>query len=62
MIVNINCIYSDQGAWCKNRNIRRSIWGIGARCCVEYPYTVKPCELKVKYIRPIVSFPKVGGT
>ena len=52
--ININCIYSDQGAWCTNKNIKRSLCGIGARCCVEYPHISKQtCEFKEKHKRPV---------
>jgi hypothetical protein len=30
----INCIYNDDGAWCKNENIKRSLFGFGARVCL----------------------------
>lgn len=33
---NINCKWNDRGAWCENENVKRSLFGIGARCCVEY--------------------------
>ena len=40
----INCKYNDQGAWCTNKNVKRSLFGIGARCCTEF--NDKECELK----------------
>ena len=36
MMKNINCKWNDQGAWCKNKNIKRNLFGIGARCCIEH--------------------------
>jgi len=43
MIVKINCKYNDRGAWCTNKNVKRSLFGIGARCCSEF--NDKECEL-----------------
>lgn len=36
MGIKINCVYNDKGAWCKNINIKRSFFGLGARCCKEF--------------------------
>lgn len=44
MQIKINCKYNDQGAWCTNKNIKRSLFGIGARCCTEF--NDKECGLK----------------
>ena len=33
---NINCIYNDESAWCTNKNVKRSLFGIGVRCCRAY--------------------------
>jgi hypothetical protein len=43
---NPNCLYSNQQAWCKNKNIKRSLWGLGARVCrlVEN----EPCEFQIR--------------
>jgi len=40
---NINCKKNDKGAWCKDKRVKRSLFGLGARCCsvfegVECPY------------------------
>lgn len=32
-MINVNCTYNDRGAWCTNKNIKRSLLGLGARCC-----------------------------
>jgi hypothetical protein len=53
-MLKINCKYNDRGAWCKNKNIKRSLFGIGVRCCVEYPHENKSCESKIKFPRPIL--------
>ena len=57
MSININCISNDRGAWCKNKNIRRSLCGIGARCCLEFPYISdnKKCLFKKEFKNPIKS-------
>ena len=40
----INCKYNDNDVWCTNKNIKRSLFGIGVRCCVEF--NDKECNLK----------------
>ncbi len=35
-MINVNCIYNEKGAWCTNLNVKRSLFGLGARCCSEY--------------------------
>lgn len=42
----VNCKYNDRGAWCTNKNIKRSLFGIGARCCVEFSGNKGQCDLK----------------
>lgn len=54
-MIKINCIYNDDGAWCKNKLVKRSLWGIGARCCLEYPHG--HCSYKVVYLKPEISPP-----
>jgi len=49
--INVNCIYNDDRAWCKNKNVKRSLFGFGARCCIDYPYS-KGCKFKEPYPRP----------
>ena len=51
MIRNINCKWNDQGAWCKNKKVKRSLFGIGARCCVEYDRT-EICSFKESMVKP----------
>lgn len=46
MILKINCIHNKNNAWCTNKNIKKSFWGLGARCCVEHQDKI--CELKQK--------------
>ena len=52
MPIKINCKDNDQGAWCKNKNIKRSLFGFGARCCKLYPPSSEHCEYQIKYPRP----------
>lgn len=33
MVVKINCIHIDDNVWCKNKNVKPSLFGLGARCC-----------------------------
>jgi len=47
MHVKINCKHSDRDAWCTNKKIKRSLFGFGARCCIEH--NSGTCELKEKY-------------
>jgi hypothetical protein len=53
MYKKINCKKNDKGAWCKDKRIPRSLFGLGARCCVEYDYNPKKCEFKTESPRPI---------
>ena len=55
-MIKINCIWNNQGAWCKNREIKRSLFGLGARCCVEYDGN-KTCQLKELRPKPIKPSP-----
>lgn len=48
----VNCIYNNDGAWCNNENIKRSLCGIGARCCVEFGSFSKTCEYREEYLKP----------
>jgi len=53
-MINIDCKDNDQGVWCKNKNIKRSLFGLGARLCVLYPgFNEKICEYQTKQPRPL---------
>lgn len=52
MRIKINCIYNDNGLYCKNKKVKRSLFGIGARCCVIEPLSDKVCEYRDEYKRP----------
>ena len=45
----INCKHNNKGAWCTNKRVKRSLFGIGARVCCEFN-DIK-CELKEKSVR-----------
>ena len=47
IVVKINCTHNDQGAWCTDKRVKRSLWGFGARCCIEYCDN-KTCDYKEK--------------
>ena len=48
MGININCIYIEYVTGCKNENIKRSLFGFGARLCVNYPYR-NSCKYQKKF-------------
>lgn len=57
-MINIDCKDNDQGAWCKNKKIKRSLFGLGARLCVLYPgLNGKVCEYQIKQPRPLPPAP-----
>ena len=52
VFLNINCIHNNDGAWCNNKKVKRSLFGIGARCCSEYSPYPKDCPYKEEYPLP----------
>jgi hypothetical protein len=57
-MINIDCKDNDQGVWCKNKNVKRSLFGLGARMCVLYPgFNDKECKYQTKMKRPIKPAP-----
>ena len=52
MQIKVNCIHTYNDAWCKNKNVSRSLFGLGARVCSEY--CGKKCEYKEKYKLSVV--------
>ena len=52
----INCRWNDLGAWCKNKRIKRSLFGVGSRCCIEYD-GIEICEFKEPFPIPKPSPP-----
>lgn len=51
-MIKINCKWNDEGAWCKNKKVKRSLFGLGAICCIEYG-TNKICSVRTSYPKPI---------
>lgn len=49
MFKKINCIYNNKGAWCTNQKIKKSLFGIGARCCSEHNDI--DCDEKVEHTK-----------
>lgn len=54
VMVNVNCIFNDNGAWCKNKKIKRSLLGFGPRLCIEEPYCQNKCKHQCKFPRPTI--------
>lgn len=50
MSIKINCIKNDSGVLCKDKRIKRSLFGIGARVCKVAEN--QECEYQDKYPRP----------
>lgn len=48
----VNCKSNNDGAWCKNKNIKRSLFGIGARLCTIYEFIDKKCEYQEACPKP----------
>lgn len=42
--INVNCTYNEDGAWCANSKVKRSLLGLGARVCVKFRDITKNCE------------------
>jgi len=56
--MGVNCKFNDQGTWCTNKNIKRSLFGfLGPRCCVDYPMHNK-CKWKEHLTRPSPPLPQ----
>jgi hypothetical protein len=52
MPTSINCVYAENpGGYCKNKIIRRSLFGIGARLCILYWNNKKRCLLQKAYTK-----------
>lgn len=55
-MINVNCIYNENGAWCNNKNVKRSLFGLGARVCSEYgKLSCRKCTYSEYYPRPTVN-------
>ena len=49
IFLKINCEFNDKGAWCINKKVKRSLFGLGARVCCEYSDTPKDCKYKKQF-------------
>lgn len=49
--VKVNCKYNDRGLYCKNKNVKRSLFGIGARLCNCVNFGGE-CPYKESYPKP----------
>lgn len=56
MQIKINCRKNDQGVWCKDKRVKRSLCGIGARLCLVAEG--KDCPYQDKYPRPVPPSPQ----
>lgn len=57
-IKNVNCKKNNKGAWCKDKRIKKSLSGIGARCCKIFEGKI--CEYQDLYPKP--QFPSPSPT
>ncbi len=51
MQVNVNCQYNNDRYRCKNERVRRSLFGLGPRICIDYPRE-QGCQYRIEYQRP----------
>ena len=56
-MIKVNCKWNDQGAWCTNKKVKRSLFGLGARCCIEYGSN-KTCQSKEPRPKPTKPPPR----
>jgi hypothetical protein len=52
-VTRINCVKNNNGAWCKDKRVKRSLFGIGARCCLIYDGY--KCPYQEMYIKPRIG-------
>ena len=59
----INCIYCINGTYCKNKRVKRSLFGFGARYCIELFSINKTnkCKYKRRYPKPRKSLVGQNG-
>ena len=50
MNTKIDCTFNDGGAWCKCQDVKRSMFGIGARMCSVY--CGEYCVHQIRHTRP----------
>lgn len=58
MFKNVFCIHAkNPGGYCKNKNVKRSLLGIGARLCIKYRDENNFCEYHEKPKKPNIVPP-----
>lgn len=55
-MIRINCKDND-GPWCNNKNIKRCLFGLGARMCIDYPYFNNICKIREPFPKPQIHPP-----
>ena len=50
-----NCIYNKNNAYCTNKNIKKSLFGLGMRCCFLYANCGGYCDYQEQKFRPAPS-------
>ncbi len=56
MQMQIDCQWNDQSAWCTNKKVKRSLFGLGARCCIMFD-SDKVCSFYKATPSPIAPSP-----
>ncbi len=54
----VNCKFNVGGAHCVCKDVKRSLFGIGARCCTEFYGRDDTCEYKKVHLQRPVYPPK----
>lgn len=49
MHINVNCSSNKNGAWCNDKRVKRSLFGLGARVCSVF--NGKECPFQKSHIR-----------
>ncbi len=53
--IKVNCVYNEQGCRCKNIHIKKSLWGLGTRCCPVF--YAESCYLQKEIPKPKLTPP-----
>ena len=57
MPLKMNCKQNDQGVWCKDKRVKRSLFGMGARMCCRAEGKFCPFQDKIPRPPPPVQRP-----
>ena len=53
-MIRVNCQWNDQGTFCTNKEIKRSLFGLGSRYCIEHDVlNRRQCRLRKPRPKPI---------